>query len=277
LEQSSAQLRRRGLGLAAISYDSIDVLKHFAQRRRIRFPLLSDAESKVIRNFGLLNEDIPKSTLFYGVPHPVTYIIDERGIVRSRHFEEDFRKRYTTGNILTRELDIRTGAVRSIVKNARIAVAASASDAVVRGGERVRLILDVELPRRMHVYAPGVQNYIPVEWKLTESAAFEALPLAYPPGRTLHLKAIQETVPVYEKAFTLQREIVISQAGKLEPVLSGSEFLVEGSLRYQACDDRKCYVPETIPLKWVFRFERHDSQRVPAKLQRKAPGSLPSQ
>jgi hypothetical protein len=271
LEESSAELRKRGLGVAAISYDSVGVLKHFAERRGIRFPLLSDADSKAIRDFGLLNEEIPKNTPFHGVPYPVTYIIDERGIVKSRHFEEDYRKRYTTGNILTQDLDIRTGAVRSTVKNPRITVTSSASNAVVRGGERVRLILDIELPRRMHVYAPGVQNYIPIEWKLNETSAFEGLPMVYPPSRTLHLKAIRETVPVYEKAFSLQREIVISQPPKLKPLLSGSEFSVEGSFRYQACDDKKCYIPETIPVKWVFRFEPHDSQRVPEDLQRKPP------
>jgi hypothetical protein len=272
LEESSAELRKRGLTVAAISYDSVPVLKHFSQRRGIRFPLLSDAGSKVIREFGLLNEEVPKNTPFYGVPHPVTYIVDERGTVKSRHFEEDYRKRYTTGNILTQELNIRTGAVKTVAKNARITVTASASNAVVRGGERIRLILDVELPRRMHVYAPGVQNYIPIEWKLSETDAFESLPMAYPPSRTLHLRAIQETVPVYENRFSLQREIVISQPAKLKPLLSGSELTIEGSFRYQACDDKQCFVPEVIPLKWMLRFEPHDSQRVPEGLQRKPPG-----
>jgi hypothetical protein len=260
------------LGIAAISYDSVPVLKHFAERKAIRIPLLSDADSKTIRAFGLLNEEVPKNTAFYGVPHPVTYIADERRIVKSRHFEEDYRKRYTSGNILTEELNIRTGAVRTTVKNPRIAVIASASNRVVRGGERVRLILDVELPSRMHVYAPGVQNYIPIEWKLNETEAFEALPIKYPASRTLHLRAIQETVPVYEKTFSLQREIVISQPPRLKPLLSGSDLSIEGSFRYQACDDTQCYVPEVIPLKWVLRFEPHDSQRVPEELQRKPPG-----
>jgi hypothetical protein len=83
------------------------------------------------------------------------------------------------------------------------------------------------------------------------------------------LPAIKETVPVYENAFSLEREIVIAPAVKLP---GGSSFVVEGWFRYQACDDKKCYVPETIPLKWTFRFEPYDSQRAPAELQRKAAG-----
>jgi hypothetical protein len=269
LEESREELRKRGVGLAAISYDSVAVLKHFADRKGITFPLLSDADFKVIRDFGLLNEEAPKNTPFFGVPHPVTYIVDSRGIVKSRHFEEDYRKRYTTGNILTEQLNIRTGAVSTTVKNPRISVTASSSNAVVRAGERIRLILDVQLPRTMHVYAPGVQGYIPIDWKLNDSAAFEAIAFQYPPSKTVHLPAIQETVPVYENAFSLQREIVMAQPAALKPLLSGSTFVVEGSFRYQACDDKKCYIPETIPLKWTLRFEPHDSQRVPPELQRK--------
>jgi AhpC/TSA family/Disulphide bond corrector protein DsbC len=269
LEESREELRKRGLGLAAISYDSVAVLKHFADRKNIRFALLSDSESKTIRAFGLLNEEVPKASPFHGVPHPVTYIVDGRGLIKSRHFEEDYRKRYTSANILTEQLNIRTGAVSTTIKNPRLALTASSSNQAVRGGERIRLILDVQLPRKMHVYAPGVQGYIPIEWKLNESAAFEEITFRYPPSRMLHLAAIKETVPVYENQFSLQREIVISQPAKLKPLLVDSTLTVEGSFRYQACDDKKCYIPETIPLKWLLRFEPPDSQRVPPELQRK--------
>ena len=51
---------------------------------------------------------------------------------------------------------------------------------------------------------------------------------------------------------------------------AGNELVVVGSLRYQVCDDRECYVPATLPLKWVLQFEALDRQRVPAELQRKA-------
>jgi len=46
-------------------------------------------------------------------------------------------------------------------------------------------------------------------------------------------------------------------------------MVLEGSLRYQACDDHECYIPETVPLKWTFSFEPLDRERVPAEIQRK--------
>jgi hypothetical protein len=29
------------------------------------------------------------------------------------------------------------------------------------------------------------------------------------------------------------------------------QFSVDGSLRYQACDDRVCYIPQTLHLQWI--------------------------
>jgi hypothetical protein len=31
--------------------------------------------------------------------------------------------------------------------------------------------------------------------------------------------------------------------------------IVKGSFHYQACDDRKCYVPEEVPLLWRFNMK----------------------
>ena len=42
LEQNLSRIQKEGLGLAAISYDSVAILKNFADRRKITFPLLSD-------------------------------------------------------------------------------------------------------------------------------------------------------------------------------------------------------------------------------------------
>ena len=55
LQDRVEELREQGLGVAAISYDSEEVLADFSQRRGITFPLLSDDDSEVIKAFGILN------------------------------------------------------------------------------------------------------------------------------------------------------------------------------------------------------------------------------
>ena len=49
------ELTDSGIGIAAISYDSEETLAVFAERRGITFPLLSDDESVVIKEYGILN------------------------------------------------------------------------------------------------------------------------------------------------------------------------------------------------------------------------------
>jgi peroxiredoxin len=58
------------------------------------FPLLSDPGHKVIDLYGLLN---PSGR---GLPHPATYIIDKKGIVRWRFVEVDYKVRPTNEQII---------------------------------------------------------------------------------------------------------------------------------------------------------------------------------
>ena len=100
LERDYGLVRKRGLGLAAISYDSVAVLKNFADRKKITFPLLSDPDSHIIRAFGILNESVKPETVQYGIPHPGTYILDAKGHVVAKYFEEDMRERVSASAIL---------------------------------------------------------------------------------------------------------------------------------------------------------------------------------
>jgi peroxiredoxin len=257
MEESKQESTRLGLGIAAISYDSVPVLKSFADRRHITLPLLSDEDSKIIRSFGVLDEDVPKSNEFYGIPHPFTFIVDEKGIIKSRNSDEDFQRRFTVGNLIGRRADIKN------VPAKRVTITQSVSDTLVHGGQRFKVRLEIQLPPKSHVYAPGVQGYIPIEWKLTPSPSFEEIPIRYPEPRDLFLKPIKETVPVYEGKLVLEREIIPAQK------YAGEELKIEGSLRYQVCDDNKCYVPETTPIAWTVKYEPHDRTRAPVEIRRK--------
>jgi hypothetical protein len=86
----------------------------------------------------------------------------------------------------------------------------------------------------------------------------------------LRLEAIDETVPVYRGRIRIEREITFGQEAALKPLVDASgELVVKGSFRYQACDDRKCYLPQDVRLEWHFKYEGLDRQRAPSKFQRK--------
>jgi hypothetical protein len=144
--------------------------------------------------------------------------------------------------------------------------------AVARPGHHIVLSLDLDLKPNMRVYAPGVEGYTPIDWKLEEGPAAKAIPFQYPASRKLHLKAIGKTVPVYRGRVRITREITFGQEDVVRPLASFTgELVLKESLRYQACDDRKCYVPETVALEWRFHFEGLDRERAPLSLRRKLP------
>lgn len=256
LEQRRSDFEKRGLRVAALMYDPVETIRAFAQRKGITYPLLSDPESEVIRAFGILNTNIPEGSKAYGIPFPGTYIIDENGVVRAKFFEEDHRERYTASSILVRYFRDDAGRAVKTTETKHLKLTASASDAVVHPGSRVTLVLKVELKPKMHVYAPGVAGgYIPIAWKMPRSGAWVALAAEYPESRTLHLEAIDETLPVFEGEFAVTRDVVFGQRTELAPVVRDGRITVKGSFRYQACDDKMCYPPQTLPLEWSFAVE----------------------
>ena len=120
------------------------------------------------------------------------------------------------------------------------------------------------------MYAPGVSDYIPIEWKMEDSGAAQAQPPVFPQAQKLFLEAINETVPAYTNHFRLTRDITVPAEDKLKAAVDGSgHFAVDSTLRYQACDDRMCYLPQTVHLQWTFQYEALDKQRASAELQRR--------
>jgi peroxiredoxin len=88
--------------VVAVSIDDREHLLAMADRveretgKRPDFILLSDPGHRVINRYGLLNEKDPR-----GIPHPTTYVIDQRGVVRWKFTEVNYRVRPTNEMILT--------------------------------------------------------------------------------------------------------------------------------------------------------------------------------
>jgi hypothetical protein len=263
-------MEKQGLRVASVSYDSVAILDAFAKRRNIQFPMLSDEGSRVIQDFGILNASVPKGSGTWGIPYPVTFVVDPQGKVLSKHFEPDYKERETAGSILSRQLNVRQGFSESVIDTKHLKVTASASNAVVRPNQHVMLRLDIDMKKRMHVYAPEVTGYKPIAFEITESPMYKASAPVFPKSKMLNLKAIKETVPVYEGRFAVQVPVVFASSGEMRKLMEGKQELqVAGTLVYQACDDKVCYVPQRIPLTWTMKFEPLDSERAPVEVRHK--------
>lgn len=257
--------------MAAISYDSVEVLREFAKRKQISVPLLSDPDSKIIRDFGILNDTVRPDQSSYGIPFPGTYWVNGQGVVVSKFFEDDFRERYAMGTVYTRLFGSPLNTRGTVVENKHLSLKYFSSADTIAVGNRVTLIAEITFKPRMHVYAPGVSGYKGIEWKLAESPHFSPAPANFPAAQTFYLPAIKEKLPVYHDQLRITQEIDVSSNYRQvrEAVDASNQLTLEGSFTYQACDDKICYLPQTLSLKWTFRVVEPDRERVPESLRRR--------
>ncbi len=262
------------MGVAVITYDSVEILADFAKRQNITIPTLSDPKSEIIRAFRVLNTHVPENHMAYGVPFPGTFLVDPNGVVKSKYFEDSYRDRVSAPTILLREFGSAAGTRETAVRTNHLAMRYYSTQDTVRPNLRVTLVADFTLPDKMHVYAPTVRNYIPIRFEIEPSPYFTAHATEYPPSENIYLPAIKETVPVFHGKYQVRQDVTMAPNDALTAVLDGNrEIKIRGNFRYQACDDKICYLPQTVPLEWTLQLAPLDRQRVPEAIQHKAPAA----
>lgn len=290
LQSRLGELRARGLGVAAISYDPVPTLAEFASRKQVTFPLLSDAGSATIKAFGILNpmpemafgpdKDDPAvvaelqkyvsggrtNPSWVGIAFPGTFILDAQGKVVSRFFEDYYVERATFSNIL-----LKLGADAAPVSATRIGgthvdLTGYSSDANIAAGNRFSLAVQVTPHAGVHVYAPGASGYRVVGLTLEPQPFVRVLPAAYPPSEIYFFKPLNERVPVFQKPFTLVQELVLEGTAAAQAALKGRNALtIRGTLDYQACDDKVCFNPVSIPVTWTLSLKALVTERAPQR------------
>jgi peroxiredoxin len=275
LQSQYDSLRTDGLGLVGISYDSQDILQAFSKQHGITFPLLSDAGSATIKRYGILNTvaeeglgpngndpDVIARVKLYvsanganerqrGIPFPGTFIVDRTGRVKARFFEDSYTVRNTVANIRVRLNEVNSSVVGTRVQSAQLDVVTYPSDSGVAPGNRFSVVAQVTPHKGVHVYAPGAANYKVIDLKVLPAQYIRALAPAYPPSEVYFFKPLNERVPTYQKPFTITQQIVLDGSAATRTALANQTAItIGGALTYQACDDRLCYDPITLPLSW---------------------------
>ena len=249
--------------MAAISYDSPAILKDFADRYKIDYPLLSDPQSKTIASYRVLNAEA--TGMMKGMALPGYFYIDANGIIREKYFEAKYTDRFTANNVMAKLFPELAAEVSQKVDSPHLSLELIQSDRAVVPGSRFGLVAQVALPQDVHVYAPAVKGYKPIQLELAPSLEFELTPPVYPPSKVLYLDAIKEQVPVFEGKFRIKSEVKISANPDFMKSLGakGKTITIAGQLHYQACDKTTCFLPTSIPLTWQLEILPVDRQRSP--------------
>jgi hypothetical protein len=204
------------------------------------------------------------SERFRGMAFPGTFILDRQGRVTSRFFEDYYWERNTVSNVL---MHLGADAMPVRVTQAsteHLDLRAFPSDATVVLGNRFSLVMEISPKRNMHVYAPGAAAYQVVTLNIVAQPHVRSLPVRYPASEIYHFVPLNERVPVYQKPFRLVMEVVPEATAEARKAFSGKkELLISGTLEYQACDDKICHNPVSVPLTWMVAL----SENVPGATQ----------
>jgi hypothetical protein len=176
--------------------------------------------------------------------HPGWVVLNPKGVIAAKYFDDDAGQVYTSAAILVHQFGWTPTVGAKEVEGKQLTASIGASNTSVSRGQRIALTLDIDLLPNMHVYAPGVENYIPIDWKVEDSQKARAFAPVFPRAEKLYLRAIDETVLAYRGHIRLLRDVTVAAS-------DAGPFTVDGSLRYQACDDRVCYIPQTLRLQWT--------------------------
>ena len=269
LQSAKARFEEQGLKLAGISYDSEAILKFFADRRKIEFPLLSDPDSSVIRAYDVLNSEAVGQNK--GMARPGYFFIDTHGVIREKFFEAKYRERLTGNSVLSKLFPELGEEVTATVEAPHLQLTVGQSDRAGVPGNLVTLTADVRLPPDVHVYAPGTQGYKPIKLVMDPLPEFEFRAATYPRSKILYLPAIKERVPVFEGTFRIRQELKVNSMADFSNSLGtdGKMVAIKAHLEYQACDSKICFLPATIPIEWQLQVLPLDRQRAPEDIRHK--------
>jgi hypothetical protein len=124
-------------------------------------------------------------------------------------------------------------------------VAYAAEAQTVPAGKSAVLELRFHVMEGYHVnsHTPKSELLIPTALKLDAADGVKAGALVYPAGKSYSFSFDPtEKLDVYAGDFTV----------KLPVVAAAGEHTVNGTLRYQACDNAACYPPKSLPVKVLF-------------------------
>jgi hypothetical protein len=263
------RFEKQGVKLAAISYDSQEILKFFADREKIEYPLLGDPESTIIKAYGVFNEEATE--MQKGFARPGYFFVDSKGIIREKFFEAKYRERLTGNSIVAKLFPELGQEITETVEAPNLQLAIEQSDRTGVPGTRITLAAEVRLPPDVHVYAPGAQGYKPIALVINPIPEVQLEPALYPQSKTLFLPVINERVPVFEGTFRISQDAKVNSGMEFAASLGkdGRMFTITGKLDYQACDKTKCYMPTSVPLKWQLQVFPLDRTRAPLEIRHK--------
>lgn len=216
--------------------------------------MLSDPQSRVIREFGILNTLIAEDDHpWFGIPFPGTYVVDADGIIGSKFFENHLALRPGADQLARA---VRGEAVELEAATASQEVGCSVSidrDPIAPGVLR-ELIVSLRVPQGQHLYGePVPAGMVATAVEIDQADELVILDATLPATRTHVLRGTGEELQVYDGDVSIRIPFTHSAplTSLADKAARPTHLSVSGTVRWQACDDEACRLPSSTR----FQFE----------------------
>lgn len=236
-----------------MSYDDQATLGEFARNQSIPYPLLSDLDSEVIRQYAILNTEVSKDDAFlYGIPFPGVYVCDEDGRVCAKFFHDTYKKRDSPESfidaalgkiVLADDAPTVTGGEPDI----KISATIHGGNGTLRQGVLRKLVLRFELGDGLHLYSePVPKGLVATAVTVAGPPGFTALEPQLPPTEPLYMDNLGVELHVWSGIvdFVIPFYAKGELASETRP-LDADSIEISIEIRYQACTDTECLLPTT--------------------------------
>jgi thiol:disulfide interchange protein len=131
----------------------------------------------------------------------------------------------------------------------------------VRAGGTTRAALEVRLPPQLHVQsnAPRDPALIPTELTFNAPDGVRATEIVFPQPSDFQQAGLPQPLAVFEHEFAIGVQFAVA-AGTAPGTIE-----VPGRLRYQACDDKVCYPPQTGDVRWILTVVGSTARTTPTR------------
>jgi AhpC/TSA family len=266
-------LAANGVALFAISYDSVEVLRNFADAHGITFPLLSDEGSHAMRGLGLINDRVQEDHAVYGIqpnprhvnlPYPGLFVLDSDGLVTQKRFYESYRERDTGTGLLAQVL--------GVFKEPSAPVVATSSPVTVRAWldsptyvffQRLMLTVEVSIDSGFCICAePARGGATPLSIAIDPLEGLDVGTACWPSSRRIARPGFNDGLWVYEGIVRGTVPLTFAAAP------GGGDHIVGVTVRYQACDGASCLDPSSVQLRVPVREAALTGRSLPSPMSR---------
>ena len=235
-----------------VSIDDQEALEVYREAESFPYMMLSDQNSKIVEDYGVLNTQITKSdAFFYGIPFPGIFLSDPRGLVIGKFFHDSYKKRdsaeslidLATGRITLDESAPRTEGIDD--DSVRFQVFVHGGSGSIRQGVRRKLVIRAKLQEGYHIYdEPVPEGMVATSIDVIGPPGLVFETLAKPVTEELKLGSVSATLNVWsgEVDFVLPFYGVGELVSEVRP-LDQQEISLSVNINYQICDANQCLLP----------------------------------